>query len=113
MTTNLHHLSERVKAAEAALLAARDALRAAAVRQGLSREGLFSDSQFVLRTTAERWAREARDKSAKQIIHGIEVLRDAGFLIAGDYVSAAKGAADEMLADVIIKAGKKRRGEEA
>jgi hypothetical protein len=57
---SLDLLRQRVAKAEADLETARAAMRAAADAAGIERDSLFSGSRYVLRTSGERWAREAR-----------------------------------------------------
>jgi hypothetical protein len=56
---------ERVAVAEKNLQAAREAARAAARKAGVDLAGLFSESAFVARSTAERWRDEARREGEK------------------------------------------------
>ena len=113
----LKHLYDRVDAAEAALLAARDQLRAAAEREGFERAGLFSDSKFVLRTSAESWSKEARregaDKTREEIESGLRHLVRKGLLRQASPGESyqAEAQADQMLAELVIAASKKHRGE--
>jgi hypothetical protein len=65
-----------LKAAERALLKTRDALRGAVKQRGLSTAGIFSETKFVERETAERWRSEASDKAAAQIIGVITRMRE-------------------------------------
>jgi hypothetical protein len=58
--TSLAFVRRRVAGAEAELEAAREAMRVAAAKAGIERAGLFSESLFVGRGTAERWTDEAR-----------------------------------------------------
>jgi hypothetical protein len=106
---NLRYLHKRVEDAEGALIAARDALRTAAIREGRSREGLFAGLQFVSRKTAEIWSKQAkRDgyaEGVKQTVRAFEILRDAGG------AEAASSGDRSAVAAAIILAGKRRRGE--
>jgi hypothetical protein len=102
-----------VVAAESALARARAKMSAAAEQHRISYHGIFGDSIFVLRSTAERWSKEAGIKGVQNAIRGFEVLRDGGHLAHWFRVDVhAAESADEMLAGLIINAGKKRRGEE-
>ncbi len=59
MTYQLKSFRNEVAAAEARLLVARKNMTKAAERLGLPTAGIFSESNFVLRTTAVRWADRA------------------------------------------------------
>lgn len=73
-----HHIA--VVRAEAALAKARDKLTAAAKREGVPIAGIFSESRFVWRTTAERWSFEAERKGertmSKILVSTIKGMRD-------------------------------------
>lgn len=62
-------------AAERGLIKARVELRAAVKREGLSTEGIFSETEFVLRTNANRWAVEAKHAAIDETIKIFETLR--------------------------------------
>jgi hypothetical protein len=68
----------RCAAAEANLESARVTARAAARREGVKISGLFSESQFVMRGTAERWTDEARaeghEQGAKEITAAYKMM---------------------------------------
>lgn len=114
--TNLNSEAKRVEAAEAELIAARDAMRAAASRNGISTDGLFGDSLFVWRSTAKSWKKEAYeqgcDKGFRETIQAFEIMRDGGFLehIGRLDVLDGKSAADQLIAELINAARKKTRG---
>ncbi len=63
---SLELLRQRMAKAEDALEAARAAMRAAADAAGIARGGLFEGSKFVLRTSGERWANEARAEGHRE-----------------------------------------------
>jgi hypothetical protein len=125
----LKYQRNQLTAAETSLTAARGSLRTAVERQGLSTAGIFSETEFVPRATAERWAREAklkgREEGANSLVRAFESLRDAGLITVAVHKSSAKSpfahlgrmdiheaesAADQMFAE-LLKAGKKARGE--
>jgi hypothetical protein len=54
---------------------ARDELRSAVKRKGLPTEGIFFPSKFVLRETADRSARDAREKAVSSTIELFARLR--------------------------------------
>lgn len=66
----------KVAAAEAALTKARDQMRAAAKRAKIPTGGLFSDSEFVLRITADRWADEAKHAARWETIKTFQRLKE-------------------------------------
>jgi hypothetical protein len=55
MENNQHDPFRQVEFAELALAAAREKIRASAERSGHAMAGLFSDSQFVLRSQVDKW----------------------------------------------------------
>jgi len=63
MNEPLTNQRRKVAAAELALTRARDELRAAAKREGLPTAGIFSESEYVLRASADRWAVRRRMKA--------------------------------------------------
>jgi len=109
----------RIAALETKLNAARDNLRGAAKSAGLSTEGLFSQTEYVPRFTAERWSREAKregkDKGFRDTLHAFQLIRDAGQSPFAHLDSIAKLAsetpADQMSAEIIILAHKRGRSE--
>jgi hypothetical protein len=109
----------RIAALETKLTAARDNLRGAAKTAGLSTDGLFSQTEYVPRFTADRWSREAKrageDKGFRNTLHAFQLIRDAGQSpfahLDGIAKRAAETSANQMLAEIVIRAGKKRRGE--
>jgi hypothetical protein len=84
----LKYQRNQLIAAEAGLNVARDNLRAALKRQGLPTDGIFSETEFVLRSTAERWSyeaeREGREKGFKSTLEAFKHLIAAGVLCRGD-----------------------------
>jgi hypothetical protein len=66
-TTSLASALAAVERAEAALAAARNLAKAVAKREGQSVRGLFENSRFVLRETAERWTDTARREGEKNM----------------------------------------------
>jgi hypothetical protein len=64
-----------LKAAEGALMRARNALRAATIREGLDRAGILSETKFVERETAKRWARESSDRTFDNLLGVITRFR--------------------------------------
>jgi hypothetical protein len=109
----------RIVALETKLTAARDNLRAAAKSQGLSMDGLFAQTEYVPRFTAARWSREAKregqNKGFRDTLHAFQLIRDAGQSPFARLDSMAECAAeittDQMSADIIVLADKKRRSE--
>jgi hypothetical protein len=73
----LKNQRSKVAAAEAALARARDVLRRAAKRKSLPLEGIFSESEFVLRTTADRWVREARSDVRADSNKALKIMLEA------------------------------------
>src|SRR5665647_364237 len=71
----LANLRRALKAADRALLRARNELRAAVKRGALSTEGIFSETKFVMRTTAHRWAQDAKDQAETEKFEIFEILR--------------------------------------
>jgi hypothetical protein len=63
MTRSLARYRSAVAAAEAALDKAREAMRSAAKRKGLDTTGIFSETDFVLRSSADRWVFDAERKA--------------------------------------------------
>jgi hypothetical protein len=67
-----------VERAEQALEGARAQVRAAARREGVKISGLFSESQFVMRGTSERWAEEARaeghERGREEVVAAYKML---------------------------------------
>lgn len=57
----------RLVASEAALTKSRDLMSAATKRKGVSTEGIFSETKFVPRKTADRWVAEARRDCQKEL----------------------------------------------
>ncbi len=84
----LKHQRNQLIAAEASLTAARDNLRAVVKRQGLPTDGIFSETEFVSRSTAERWSyeakREGEEKGFKSALQALELFLAAGILVRGD-----------------------------
>jgi hypothetical protein len=122
----------RIASLEAQLLAARDVGRCHCQRLGESTAHLFGESAFVLRETAERWARNARedavnddDALAMAYRRGLRAGRreEREFLMG--FIAASGGSLTlrpleppkpsesdaQATAGAIIEAGKKRRGE--
>jgi hypothetical protein len=64
-----------LKAAERQLLKTRAALRAAVVRKGLDTAGIFSETEFVLRTRAKQMAREAGDHVFTRTLEAFALAR--------------------------------------
>jgi hypothetical protein len=60
--TTLAFVRLRVAKAEAELESAREAMRIAADKAGIERAGLFAESLFVGRATAEKWTDQARSE---------------------------------------------------
>lgn len=60
---------DAVAAAESALCRARTAMEAAATQHGISYRGLFGETNYVSRSTAERWEENARDEGRKEGRH--------------------------------------------
>jgi ribonuclease HI len=77
----LNYRRAELAAAEQALVKARENMRNAAERHGLPSAGLFSDSLFVWRTTAEKWAEEAErkgcDRGRSEILDALKAAREA------------------------------------
>ena len=82
----LRSFRRKVGAAEAALLSARAAMRAAAELAGVETAGLFEDTQFILRESGEQWVRDARrqgeDKGFASAMQGLKLLVEKGCLRA-------------------------------
>jgi hypothetical protein len=68
----------RVRGAEQALTVAREEARAAARRAAVSLSGLFSDTEYVPRNTADRWVSEARLDGANAVEHLAKRLKREG-----------------------------------
>ena len=122
MTDQLKSFRNEVAAAEVRLLAARKNMTEAAERLGLPTAGIFSESNFVLRSTAGRWAdRAERDGWNAGIEWGwltalkverstseYSFLRGAKLGLDGPATSAAHA-----MVRAIIAAGKERHGEKS
>jgi hypothetical protein len=65
----------KIAAAERALIRARDEMRAAAKREGLPTAAIFSESKFVLRTTADRRVSDAKNEAILDTVKVFEDLR--------------------------------------
>jgi hypothetical protein len=110
---------DEVATAEAALIQSRINLRAAAERKGLPTAGLFSETEFVPRSTAERWERAAERKGRDGMVDILMAVANpnspfahfAGVDLSGPALVVNNRPADAATADAIIAAGKKRRGE--
>jgi hypothetical protein len=103
-----------VAAAEKVLSRARDAMSDAAERAGISYEGLFADSRFVMRSTAEKWREDGRRKGFLEgqqdgVLLGVRIAhaKNSPFAHLGSLAADDKAAVVER----IIAAGKKARGE--
>jgi|HubBroStandDraft_4_1064222.scaffolds.fasta_scaffold132059_2 hypothetical protein len=55
-----------VVSAESALTRARTAMEAAADREGISHRGIFGETLYVSRSSAERWEQRAREEGIEQ-----------------------------------------------
>lgn len=100
----------RVASAETALTRARADMREKAEGLKLPTAGIFSESEFVSRTTAERWVSDAKHSARTEVIEAMTAAR-----AAGDEASASSarssGGRPIATAEAIIAAGKKARGE--
>src|SRR5690242_12927372 len=110
---NLAHHRNLLAAAEDSLARARDNYRAAARRAGFSTEGLFADSIFVPRTTVDRWVAraecEAAERSQQVILLALKASQNPG---SSPFAHLARPGAGREIADAIIAASKKARGED-
>jgi hypothetical protein len=123
-TDFLKYRRAELEAAEQALVKARENMRRTAEHHDLPRKGLFADSLFVWRSTAESWMEEARregdEKGFKEALKGFEVLFNAGLITVrasrnspfahlgrGMSMHDAEAAADRMLAELVSKASKR------
>jgi hypothetical protein len=102
-----------VAAAETSLERARDNMRAAAEKRGLSTKAIFGESRFVARSTAERWVADAkadaRAKARERMNETIEAMNAAR--LAASAPSEPQRDDPKVFAAKIIAAGKKARGE--
>jgi hypothetical protein len=103
----LKYLRTQVSAAEASLKRARNNMRAEAERLKLSTSGIFAESEFVSRTTAERWVNDAKSSAQAEIIKAVE---KASLAVARSSASEQRES-PRLVAAKIIAAGKKARGE--
>ncbi len=123
-TDFLKYRRAELAAAEQALVKARENMRNTAERHGLPGAGLFSDSLFVWRTTAERWAEEAErkgcDRGRTEILDALAAAREetsrSGPLAPFGHLANRKFEDDssaKTTAAEIIRAGRRSRGEES
>jgi hypothetical protein len=122
MIDRLKSFRNEVAAAEARLLAARKNMTKAAERLGLPTAGIFSESNFVLRTTAGRWADRAEREGRHEGIEwgwltALKVERgtsEFSFLrgVKLNLDGPAKSAAHAMVR-AIVAASKERHGEKS
>jgi hypothetical protein len=103
----LKYLRTQVAAAEASLKQARTKMRAEAERLKLSTSGIFAESEFVSRTTAERWVSDAKRSAETKTIETFKQLLSATAVSS----ASEKAESPKELAKKIIAAGKKCRGE--
>jgi hypothetical protein len=78
MTDPLKIQRNQLATAERSLTAARANLKAAAERQGPPTKGMFADTEFVPRTTAERWVHEAKISARDETIEIFKALSGEG-----------------------------------
>lgn len=119
-TDFLKYRRAELAAAEQALVKARENMRNTAERHGLPSVGLFSDSLFVWRTTAEKWAEEAErkgcDRGRTEIL---DVLKAARAAMSSDsksplaHLQLDDDSSAKTTATEIIRADRKSRGEES
>jgi len=110
---------ENFASAEKTLLRARENMSSAAERAGISQAGLFGDSLYVSRVAAERWERKAREKGRQEIVNTLGRVREAmasGTPLRNVDLRGFRGDAERLddpdeLAQKILAAGRKRRGE--
>jgi hypothetical protein len=112
----LKYRRAELAAAEQALVKARENMRNTAERHGLATAGIFSESQFIWRSTGERWRDEARREGAEKGRQEILDLFKAADGDLGAFAHLANTKFDddsstEKVVAVIIAAGARRRGE--
>ncbi len=112
----LKHLRIQVAAAEAGLTRARANMREQAVKLGLPTAGIFSESEFVSRTTAERWVGDARAEVRAARAEVRAEMKDVIAAISATPKSSRAPRREDtedpkVFAAKIIAAGKKARGE--
>lgn len=119
-TDFLKYRRAELAAAEQALVKARENMRNTAERHGLSSAGLFSESLFVWRTTAEKWAEETErkgcDRGRTEILDALKACRAATSSSSKSPLADLQLDDDsptKMTAAEIIRAGRRRRGEES
>jgi hypothetical protein len=111
-----HHRTE-LAAAEKAFVKARENYRNTAERHGLPTSGIFSESVFVWRASAECWVadaeREGYARGRAEMIDFFKGAEDIDFTAFARLANANfdNEASRKLIADAIIAAGKKRRGE--
>jgi hypothetical protein len=103
----LKYLRTQVAAAEAGLKRARDNMRTEAQRLNLSTSGIFAESEFVSRTTAERWVSDAKSTAQAEFIDAVQKAS----LAVTRSSSSEQRESPRSVAAKIIAAGKKARGE--
>ncbi len=117
-TDFLKYRRAELAAAEQGLVKARENMSNTAERHGLPTAGLFSGSLFVWRTTAEKWTEEAErkgcDRGRTEIL---DALKAAAATSSGSKSPLADLRLDDdsptkMTAAEIIRAGRRRRGED-
>ena len=111
---------DQVATAEAALTRARANLRAAAERKGLPTAAIFSETEFVPRGTAERWAHDAERKGRDGMIDLFKAIADpknspfahlVGVNLSGPALVVNNPPVDVATVEGIVRAGKRTRGE--
>jgi hypothetical protein len=106
----LKHMRIQFAAAETGLTRARANMRAEAEKLGLPTAGIFAESEFVSRTTAERWVSSAKRAAQAEAVEAMTMA-----LAASNAASASSarssGGRPIATADAIVAAGKKARGE--
>jgi hypothetical protein len=74
--TSLAEQRQRLRDAERELASARQSMRAAADAAGIARSGLFSDTHFVPRSTADGWYNDGVSEGRREVIDAL--LRASG-----------------------------------
>lgn len=104
----LQPLRSQLAKAEAALTQARTNMRTGAERHALPTAGIFSETEFVPRTTSERWVSEAKVSAREEMIQTFKEVREASAAVAP---RSSGRSQPQNLAAQIVAAGKRARGE--
>ena len=73
-SASLSLLRERVAVSEKNLQDAREAMISAAAKVGIKRGGIFSESLFVPRATAEIWCDRSREEGRAEMLRGFQLM---------------------------------------